>query len=64
VAERHGRGDAGLAGMDRAAVFGGEPAEIEKVDVNAAFLPEHCAGDLREAERLRDLARTGLVGAR
>ena len=38
MAERHRGRDAGLAGIDDAAVFRGEPAQIEDIDLEAVAL--------------------------
>ena len=63
VAERHRGRHAALAGVDLAAVFRREQAQVEEVDLDPV-LREHLADEAGEAERLRDLARAGAVVAR
>jgi hypothetical protein len=64
VAQRHGGGDAGLAGIDHAAALGGQSAEVEKIDLETAGLLNQLARHARQAEGFRHFARAGLIAAR
>ena len=63
VAKRHCGRDAALARMDPAAVFRGDEAQVEVVDLDPVFR-QHFGDEPSEPERLRDLARAGAVVAR
>src|SRR3954463_12457737 len=64
MAERHRRRDAGLAGMDLAPELGGEPVELQPLDLEAALALDHFLGDIHQPEALGYLAGAGLVAAR
>src|SRR5205085_6202909 len=64
VAERHRRRQAGFAGMDVTAVFGGETAEVEDFDFEAALLFDDFASDRGEPPALRAFARAGVLAPR
>ena len=64
VAERRRGREAGLAGMDVAAVFGGEPRQVEDLDLDAGSRRERLAGDLDQPPALRHLAGAGVLAAR
>ena len=64
MAERRRRREAGLAGVDLAAIFGGQPCEIEDLGLEAVFLLQHPARDGREPPALGHLARAGMVASR
>ena len=63
MAQRRRRGEARLARMDAASIFGGEPRQVEHFNLNVASGRDHLARDLDETPRLRHLARTGVLGA-
>ena len=63
VAERHGGGDARFAGVNLAAVFGVDPAQIEEVHGEAAVPFEAFAHLCCHPECFRHLAGAGFIGA-
>src|SRR5450759_1273286 len=62
MAKRHRGGNATLARVDPLAVFGGEEAQIERIDVEARIL-ENLARDLGQPKRLGDFPRAGSIVA-
>ena len=63
MAERLGRRHTGLAGQDLPAVLGGQQAEVQDVDLEAALALDDLAGDLDEPPGLGDLSGASLVVA-
>src|SRR6185437_7150758 len=63
MAQRLRGRDAGLAWVDDAAVFGGEPRQVEHLDLEAARCFDDLLGDGDEAKGLRHLAGTSVLTA-
>ena len=63
MAERRGGREARLAGVDVAAIFGGEPRQIEQFRLYIR-LPKNLIGNINKPIALRHLARAGMLGAR
>src|SRR5665213_1332779 len=64
MAEGHGGRHAGLAGIDGPAALGGEPAQIEKINLETGDPLDNLLRHRRETIGLRHLAGAGLVAAR
>ena len=63
VAERHRGRDAGLARINYAAVLGGEAAQVEHFDLEAARFRDDLACNHHQPPGLRHFTWTGLVAA-
>src|SRR5439155_21565834 len=64
MAETHGHGNAGFAGINHASVFSRHDAEVEKVDFESRSIIDDLARALRQTNRSRHPTWTSLVRAR